>query len=97
MGQRAKGAGAEDRLMLCATGLERARGKREGEREQEGMREGRQCVGGWDGGASELRSFSGEGFFGGCWVWVGGGAASGQGWIGCRGWGCRWCLSLQSV
>lgn len=38
MGQRAKGAGAEDRLMLCATGLERARGKREGEREQEGER-----------------------------------------------------------
>lgn len=39
MGQRAKGAGAEDRLMLCAAGLERARGEREGEREQEGERE----------------------------------------------------------
>lgn len=91
MGQRAKGAGAEDRLMLCATGLERARS----EREQEGMREGRGCVGG--SGGSELRSFSGEGFFWGYWVWVGGEADSGQGWIGCRGWGCRWCLSLQSV
>lgn len=44
MGQRAKGAGAEDRLMLCALGLERARGKGEREREQEG-REG----GGWVG------------------------------------------------
>lgn len=67
MGQRAKGAGAEDRLMLCATGLERARGKREGEREQEGERGLGVC--GWVGrsGASELRSFLGEGFFWGCW------------------------------
>lgn len=32
MGQRAKGAGAEDRLMLCALGLERAR---EGEKARE--------------------------------------------------------------
>lgn len=31
MGQRAKGAGAEDRLMLCALGLERA-GERESDR-----------------------------------------------------------------
>ena len=34
MGQRAKGAGAEDRLMLCAPGLERARGERESESER---------------------------------------------------------------
>ncbi len=34
MGQRAKGAGAEDRLMLCALGLQRGReSKRERERE----------------------------------------------------------------
>lgn len=39
MGQRAKGAGAEDRLMLCAAGLERARGEREGERERARRRE----------------------------------------------------------
>lgn len=32
MGQRAKGAGAEDRLMLCALGLERARRESKSER-----------------------------------------------------------------
>lgn len=46
MGQRAKGAGAEDRLMLCAPGLERARAKGEREREQEGREGGGWWVGG---------------------------------------------------
>lgn len=82
MGQRAKGAGAEDRLMLCATGLERARGKREGEREQEGERGlGGVWVGG--SGASELRSFSGEAFLGGMLGlgWWGSGQWTGLDWM----------------
>lgn len=56
MGQRAKGAGAEDRLMLCALGLERARESERG-RERERARER-------ESGGQLVEKFSGRGFLG---------------------------------